>query len=148
VLRLILNVVWLVFAGIELAVAYVLAGLIMMITIIGIPFGVQAFKLARFAVWPFGKAVVPNPDASVLASTIGNILWLVLAGWWLALAHIFTGLALCITIIGIPMGIACFKMTGMATWPFGRRVVERSSVPILPPGSYTVGPTPSPAPQG
>ncbi|MCI0545380.1 MAG: YccF domain-containing protein [Actinobacteria bacterium] len=138
-LRLILNIVWLLLAGIELAVAYALAGLVMMVTIIGIPFGVQAFKLAGFALWPFGRAVVPNPDSSVVASTIGNLIWVVLAGWWLALAHLLAGVVLCLTIIGIPLGIASFKMVGMALWPFGRRVVDRATLGSLPPGSYTVG---------
>ncbi|MCI0426205.1 MAG: YccF domain-containing protein [Actinobacteria bacterium] len=138
-LRLILNIVWLLLAGIELAVAYAVAGLVMMVTIIGIPFGVQAFKLAGFALWPFGRAVVPNPDSSVVASTIGNLIWVVLAGWWLALAHLLAGVVLCLTIIGIPLGIASFKMVGMALWPFGRRVVDRATLGSLPPGSYTVG---------
>jgi uncharacterized membrane protein YccF (DUF307 family) len=145
VLNVVLNIIWLIFAGIELAVAYAFAGLIMMITIIGIPFGVQAFKLAGFALWPFGRAVVPNPDASVVGSTIGNILWVILAGWWLAVAHITAGLVLCLTIIGIPMGIASFKMVGMAVWPFGRHVIDLSTLDTLPPGSYSVRSAPTPA---
>jgi uncharacterized membrane protein YccF (DUF307 family) len=139
-LRVILNLIWLIFAGIELAIAYAVAGAIMMITIIGIPFGVQAFKLAGFALWPFGRVVVPNPSASPLGSAIGNLLWVVLAGWWLALAHIIAGIALCVTLIGIPMGIASFKMVGMALWPFGRSIVERSTLETVPPGSYAVRP--------
>ena len=139
-LNLVLNVIWLVFAGIELALAYALAGVVMMITIIGIPFGIQAFKLAGFALWPFGRVVIPNHNASVLGSTLGNTLWLILAGWWLALAHILTGIALCFTIIGIPMGIASFKMVGLATWPFGRTVVDSSTITTIPPGSYAVRP--------
>jgi uncharacterized membrane protein YccF (DUF307 family) len=138
-LNVILNVIWLVFAGIELAIAYAFAGLLMMITIIGIPFGVQAFKLAGFALWPFGRAVVPNPDASVVGSTIGNAIWVVLAGWWLAIAHITAGIVLFVTIIGIPMGIASFKMVGMALWPFGRVIVDRATLETLPAGSYVVG---------
>lgn len=141
-LSLVLNIIWLVFAGIELAIGYAIAGAVMCVTIIGIPFGIQAFKLAAFALLPFGRAVVPNPDSSAIASTIGNVIWLLLAGWWLALAHILFGIVLCITIIGIPMGIACFKMVGMALWPFGRRVVDRAALGSLPPGSFTVGPAP------
>ena len=102
--RTLLNVIWFVFAGIELAIAYVVAGAILLITIVGIPFGLQAFKLAGFALWPFGKAVVPGRSPGLLAA-LGNILWIVLAGWWLALAHILFGLLLCLTIIGIPMGM-------------------------------------------
>jgi uncharacterized membrane protein YccF (DUF307 family) len=116
----------------------------MMITIIGIPFGIQAFKLAGFALWPFGRVVVPNPSSSALGATIGNLLWLILAGWWLALAHIVAGIALFITVIGIPLGIASFKMVGLALWPFGRSIVDRSTLDSLPPGSYAVGPS-SPA---
>jgi uncharacterized membrane protein YccF (DUF307 family) len=140
VLNLILNIVWLVFAGIELAILYALVGALMFITVIGIPLGVQAFKLAGFALFPFGRAVIPNPDSSVVASAIGNVVWLLLAGWWLAVAHIVFGIVLCLTIIGIPMGIACFKMVGMALWPFGRSVVDQSTLNALPAGSYAVNP--------
>jgi len=140
VLRVILNVIWLVFAGVELAVGYIIGGLVMMITIIGIPFGIQAFKLAGFALWPFGRAVVPAPETSGVLSAIGNVLWLILVGWWLAAAHVIFGLVLCLTIIGIPMGIASFKMTGMALWPFGRTIVDSSTLDQLPDEALTVGP--------
>ncbi|HSJ28203.1 MAG TPA: YccF domain-containing protein [Acidimicrobiia bacterium] len=136
-MRVILNLIWLIFAGIELAVAYVIAGLILMITIVGIPFGLQAFKLAGFALWPFGRAVVRARKPGVVAA-LGNVLWVVLAGWWLALAHIVTGLVLCLTIIGIPMGIANFKMTSLAFAPFGRDVVSRDSLDSLPGDAVTV----------
>lgn len=135
--RTILNVIWLVVAGVELAVGYVVAGAILMVTVVGIPFGLQAFKLAGFALWPFGRAVVPGRTPGVLAA-FGNVLWVVLAGWWLALAHVVFGLLLCLTLIGIPMGIACFKMTGMAFAPFGREVVDRRSLDTLPEGAITV----------
>lgn len=138
--RLILNVIWLVFAGIELAIGFVIGGLVMMITIIGIPFGLQAFKLAGFALWPFGRAVVPAPQASGVLSAIGNVLWVILVGWWLALGHVVFGIVLCLTIIGIPMGIASFKMTSMALWPFGRTIVDRATLDILPSEALTVGP--------
>lgn len=137
--RLILNVIWLIFAGIELAIGYIIGGLVMMITIIGIPFGIQAFKLAGFALWPFGRAVVPAPESSGVLSAIGNILWVILVGWWLALGHVIFGLVLCLTIIGIPMGIASFKMTSMALWPFGRTIVDRTTLDILPDDALTVG---------
>lgn len=138
-LKVILNLIWLVFAGVELAVGYVIGGLVMMVTIVGIPFGIQAFKLAGFALWPFGRAVMPAADSSAVLSGIGNVLWLVLVGWWLAAAHVIFGIALCITIIGIPMGIASFKMTGMALWPFGRTIVDRSTLSELPDQALTVG---------
>ena len=137
--KLILNVIWLIFAGVELAVGYIIGGVIMMITIVGIPFGVQAFKLAGFTLWPFGRAVVPAPDASGVISGVGNLLWLILVGWWLAAAHFVFGILLCLTLIGIPMGIASFKMAGLALWPFGRKIVNRATLDHLPPGSLTVG---------
>jgi uncharacterized membrane protein YccF (DUF307 family) len=132
----ILNLIWLIVAGIELAIAYVLAGVLLTITIVGIPFGLQAFKLAGFALWPFGRAVVRSKTPGAIAA-VGNILWVVLAGWWLALAHIVTGVVLCLTIIGIPMGIANFKMTSLAFAPFGREVVARGANG-LPDGAVTV----------
>src|SRR3954447_8542431 len=108
-MRIVLNVVWLVLAGFWLAVGYALAAVICFILIITIPFGVAALRIAVFALWPFGKTVVRRSDAGV-ASGIGNILWLVLCGWWLALAHLITGVLLCVTIIGIPLGLANFKL--------------------------------------
>lgn len=133
----ILNLLWLVFAGIELAIAYVIAGILLTITIVGIPFGLQAFKLAGFALWPFGRAVVRTHSPGFLAA-FGNILWVVLAGWWLALAHIVTGLVLCLTIIGIPMGIASFKMTRLAFAPFGRVIVDRAVAELRGDDAITV----------
>jgi uncharacterized membrane protein YccF (DUF307 family) len=118
------NIIWLVLAGIWMAIAYVLTGILMFITIIGIPFGVQAFKLAGFALWPFGRVVVRNPTSDVALSTIANVLWFILAGIWLAIGHVITGVLLMITIIGIPFGIASFKMAGLALVPFGKTVVR------------------------
>jgi uncharacterized membrane protein YccF (DUF307 family) len=121
-MRLIGNVLWFVLAGLWLAIGYLFAALVMFILIITIPFGLQAVKLAAFALWPFGRTVVKRPDAGA-PSLIGNILWLVLAGWWLALGHIITGVALCITIIGIPLGLGNFKLIPISLWPFGREIV-------------------------
>jgi uncharacterized membrane protein YccF (DUF307 family) len=100
--RVLLNIIWLVLSGFWLALGYALAGLVMLILIITIPFGIQAFKLAGYSLWPFGRTGVKKPTAGA-GSVIGNILWLVLAGWWLALAHLVTAVALAITIIGIPL---------------------------------------------
>ncbi len=119
-----LNVVWLVLAGLWLAAAYLLAAVLLAITIIGLPFAKQALKLAHYALWPFGRALVQSPTRMKGLSTVGNVLWFVLAGWWLALGHILTGIALCLTVIGIPLGIADFKMAGAALVPFGRTVVN------------------------
>jgi uncharacterized membrane protein YccF (DUF307 family) len=128
-MRLILNVLWFVLSGVWTAIAYAVAGLLMCITIIGIPFGVQAFKLAGYALWPFGRALAPTGRRPGL-SLIGNVLWFILAGWWLALVHLLTGIALCLTIIGIPLGIASFKLAGAALVPFGKEIIT------LPPGVY------------
>ena len=119
-LRLILNVLWLVLSGFWMALAYVVAGVLMCVTIIGIPFGIQAFKLAGYALWPFGRALAPTGRRPGL-SVIGNVIWFILAGWWLAIGHLLTGVALCLTIIGIPLGVASFKMAGAALVPFGGR---------------------------
>ena len=122
-MKTILNVVWLVLAGFWLALGYLLAAVLLAITIIGLPFAKQSLKLAHYALWPFGRALVQSPTRFKGLSVVGNVLWFVLAGWWLALGHIVTGVALCLTIIGIPFGIADFKMAGAALVPFGRRIV-------------------------
>lgn len=137
-MRVVLNVLWLVLAGIWMAIAYVIAGALLCITIIGIPFGVQSFKLAVYALWPFGRALVPSATRNKSLSVIGNVLWFILAGWWLALGHLFTGIVLCITIIGIPLGIASFKMAGAALVPFGKEIVALSSLAHQPPGAVVV----------
>jgi uncharacterized membrane protein YccF (DUF307 family) len=121
-MRLIGNVLWFVLAGLWLAIGYLFAALLMFILIITIPFALQAVKLAVFALWPFGRTVVKRPDAGA-PSLIGNILWLVLAGWWLALGHLITGILLCLTIIGIPLGLGNFKLIPISLWPFGREIV-------------------------
>jgi uncharacterized membrane protein YccF (DUF307 family) len=123
----VLNIIWLVLAGIEMAIAYALAALICFILIITIPFGIAALRIALFALWPFGKTVVKRADAGV-ASTIGNVIWLLLCGWWLALAHLVTGLLLCLTIIGIPLGLANFKLIPISLLPMGREVVSVDEV--------------------
>ncbi len=123
-MRTIGNILWLLFAGFWLAVGYAVAGLILLVTIVGIPFGIQSFKLAGYSLWPFGRVVVTDPDASMALGCVGNVLWLVLAGWWLALGHVVTGLALCVTIIGIPLGVANFKLALLALAPFGKTVVD------------------------
>jgi uncharacterized membrane protein YccF (DUF307 family) len=120
--RLILNVIWLVLAGFWMALGYALAAVIMCILIITIPFGVAALRIGVFALWPFGKTVIRRGDAGA-GSTIGNVIWFVLAGWWLILMHLITGVALCLTIIGIPLGLANFKLIPVTLTPFGRDIV-------------------------
>lgn len=121
---MLLNIIWLVFAGAWMALGYLLAAVLLAITIIGLPFAKQSLKLGGYALWPFGRALVQSPTRHKGLSVIGNVLWFVLAGWWLALGHVLTGIALCLTIIGIPLGIADIKMAGAALVPFGRRVVS------------------------
>ena len=106
-----------------LAILYVIAAVICFILIITIPFGVAALRIALFALWPFGRTVVRRPDVGV-ASGIGNILWLLLCGWWLALGHLVTGVAQCLTIIGIPLGLANFKLIPISLLPLGREIVS------------------------
>ena len=127
-MRTIGNILWLVLAGFWLAVGYAVAGLMLCVTIIGIPFGVQSFKLAGYSLWPFGRVVVTDPDAGSALGCVGNVLWLVLAGWWLAIGHVVTGVALCLTIIGIPLGVANFKLALLALVPFGKTVVPLDAI--------------------
>lgn len=126
-MRTLLNIIWLVLAGIWLALGYAIAGIVMFILIITIPFGVQAFKLADYSLWPFGRTVVKRPDAGA-GSVIGNVLWLLLVGWWLAVAHLVTAVLLALTIIGIPLAVANVKLVPIALWPFGREVVPADAV--------------------
>jgi uncharacterized membrane protein YccF (DUF307 family) len=118
------NILWLVFGGFWLALGYGLAGLVLCLTIIGIPFGVQAFKLAELTLRPFGRGVVDAPDGGGCLSIVFNVLWLLLFGWELFLGHLASGVILCLTIIGIPFGIQAFKLSVLALWPFGRMVVK------------------------
>src|SRR4051794_21148148 len=122
-----LNVIWVVLAGFWLGVGYAVAGIVMFILVVTIPFGMQAIKLAGYAFWPFGRHVERRAGAGA-PSAIGNVLWFLLAGWWLALMHLITGVALAITIIGIPLAIANFKLIPMALVPFGREVVPDTDV--------------------
>ena len=122
-MRLVLNILWLVLAGFWLAIGYVFAAIICFVFIITIPFGIAALRIAAFTLWPFGATVVRRPDAGV-ASAIGNVLWVLFCGWWLALAHIVTGIVLCLTIIGIPLGLACFKLVPVSFWPLGSEIVS------------------------
>jgi uncharacterized membrane protein YccF (DUF307 family) len=122
-MRLLLNIIWFVLAGLWLAIAYTLAALICFILIVTIPFGIASLRIAIFTLWPFGKTVVKRSNAG-LPSGIGNILWFVLCGWWLALAHLVSGVLLCLTIIGIPLGLANFKLIPVSLLPMGREIVS------------------------
>ncbi|HKJ54662.1 MAG TPA: YccF domain-containing protein [Nitriliruptoraceae bacterium] len=122
------NVLWLVLAGWWLALAYVFAGIINLLPIITIPLAIQSFKLAGYALWPFGRTVVEIPNRSGGVSFLANVVWLILAGWWLVLAHVLAGVLLMITIIGIPLGVASFKMAGLALAPFGKTIVSLDEI--------------------
>lgn len=122
VLNLVLNLIWLIFGGALVAIVYAIAGLICFVLIVTIPFGVAAFRMASFTIWPFGRTLVPKDSAGV-ASTIGNVLWIILFGWWLALAHIILAIAQFITIIGIPLGIANIKLVPVSLFPLGHEIV-------------------------
>lgn len=123
--KLILNIIWLVFCGFWMAVGYAVAGIICCLLIVTIPFGLASFRIANYALWPFGRTVVDRPSAGA-ASLVGNVIWLLVAGIWLAIGHIVTGIALCLTIIGIPMAIANFKMIRLSLLPLGSEIVPTS----------------------
>ena len=122
-MRTLLNLIWLVFSGFWLFLGYMVAAMIMFVLIITIPWGIAAARIGVYALWPFGKTVVDKPSAGV-GSLLGNVVWVILAGWWIALAHILSGIALCITIIGIPFGIANFKLIPVALMPLGKQIVD------------------------
>ena len=122
-MKLIGNIIWLLVGGLETAFEYFVAGVALCITIIGIPFGVQAIKLGVLMLWPFGSRVDLMPGQPGCLSTIMNILWLI-AGLPICLTHLFFGIILCITIVGIPFGMQHFKFAGIALTPFGRTVVN------------------------
>jgi uncharacterized membrane protein YccF (DUF307 family) len=121
-MRTILNLIWLVLAGFWLAVGYVIAGLICCILIVTIPFGIASFRIAGYALWPFGRTIVDKRGAGA-GSVLGNVIWVIFAGWWLALGHLTTGIALCITIVGIPLGLANFKLIPISLFPLGKDIV-------------------------
>ena len=117
------NILWFILAGFWLALGWAFAGVVCCITIVGIPFGIQAFKLAGFSLWPFGRTVVATDEGSTVLETVFNVIWLLLFGWGLFLASMATAVLLCITIIGIPFAVQSFKIGVLALWPFGRTVV-------------------------
>ncbi|MFE1645788.1 YccF domain-containing protein [Microbacterium sp. P01] len=122
-MRTVLNVIWLVLSGFWMFLAYMLAGVILCIPIITIPWAIASFRIGRYALWPFGQTIVSKSTAGV-GSFLGNVIWVVLAGIWLAIGHILTGVAMCITIIGIPLGIASFKLVPISLMPLGKEIVS------------------------
>ncbi|WP_328810255.1 YccF domain-containing protein [Rhodococcus sp. NBC_00294] len=128
-MRLLLNVIWLIFGGLWLALGYFVAGIVCCILIVTIPFGVAAFRIGVYALWPFGRTVVDKPTAGV-ASVIGNVIWIVVAGIWLAIGHILTAIAMAITIIGIPLALANLKLIPVSLMPLGKDIVD-SDAPFV-----------------
>ncbi len=128
-MRLILNVIWLIFGGLWLALGYLLAALICFILIITIPFGFASFRIAAYALWPFGRTLVDKPGA-LPGALIGNIIWVVLFGVWLAIGHIVSAFAMAITIIGIPLALANLKLIPVSLMPLGKEIVPVDSVGV------------------
>ena len=131
-----LNLLWIVFGGLEMAIGWVIAAVIMAITIIGIPWARAAFNIASYTLLPFGRKAVSRaeysgPDLGTGPfGLLGHIIWLVLAGWWLALGHLITAIVLAVTIIGIPFAWAHLKLAGIALWPIGKEIVAADAVPF------------------
>lgn len=121
-MKTLLNVIWLVLCGFWMAIGYVIAGIICCVLIITIPFGLASFRIANYALWPFGRTIEQRREAGAM-SVIGNVIWFIFAGWWLALGHLVTGFLLCLTIIGIPLAIANFKMIPISLVPLGSQIV-------------------------
>ena len=118
------NIIWVIFGGLFLALGYVFSGIILCITIIGIPFGLQIFKVASLALWPFGREVRYKQQSAGCLSTGMNVLWILIGGIWLALEHVIVGVIFFITIIGIPFGKQHFKLAAIALTPFGREIIS------------------------
>ncbi|MFT3660569.1 MAG: YccF domain-containing protein [Gordonia sp. (in: high G+C Gram-positive bacteria)] len=125
-MKTLLNVLWLLLCGLWMAIGYVVAGILCCLLIVTIPFGIASFRMANYALWPFGRTVIRDPRAGA-ASTVGNVIWLIFAGIWLAIGHLTTGVALCLTVIGIPLGVASFKMIPIALLPLGAQIVSADS---------------------
>lgn len=122
-MRTFLNIIWLVLSGFWMFLGYMLAGAVLCVLILTIPWGIASFRIGLYALWPFGRTIVEKPTSGV-GSFLGNVVWVILAGWWLAIGHIVTGIALCITIIGIPLGIASFKLVPISLMPLGKVIVD------------------------
>jgi uncharacterized membrane protein YccF (DUF307 family) len=119
------NLIWLIFGGLIIAIEYFIGSLVLMITIVGIPFGIQTLKMASLSLWPFGRDTVVLSRASGCLYILMNIIWLITGGIWIAITHAIFGVLLCITIIGIPFGLQHFKLTAIALSPFGRDIIRK-----------------------
>lgn len=139
-MRIVGNILWLLLGGLWLALGYVAAGLIAFAFIITIPFGIQAFKLASFTCWPFGRMMVPKAGGSTGLSTVANVVWLLAAGIWLALGHLFAAAVNAVTIIGLPFAVAHLKLAGACLAPFGKMIVPVGTGAPPPAGGIAVEP--------
>lgn len=124
-MNIFLNLIWLFFGGILICLGYLVASLLMIITIIGIPFGFQTIKLAGLALFPFGKEIQSTPHTGGCLSILMNVLWIFLGGIWICVAHLIFGTFFCITIVGIPFGLQHFKLAGLALNPFGKKIISK-----------------------
>jgi len=131
-MKTLLNIIWIVLSGFWLAIGYALAGVVCCILIVTIPWGIASFRMANYVLWPFGRQVVSKPDAGSF-SFIGNVIWFIFAGLWLTLGHIASGIALAITIIGIPFAVANFKMIPVSLAPLGKEIVSTGTNTIAAP---------------
>jgi uncharacterized membrane protein YccF (DUF307 family) len=127
-MRLILNVIWLIFGGLWLALGYLVAALICFLLIVTIPFGIASLRIASHALWPFGRMIVDKPNAGT-GALIGNIIWMLLFGIWLAIAHLISAAAMAVTIIGIPLALANIKLIPVSLMPLGKDIVPVDSGP-------------------
>ena len=121
-MRFVGNLIWLLFGGFVTFVEYVISSLLMMLTIVGIPFGLQTLKLAMLMLWPFGTEVKSEDTEMGCLTTVMNIIWILIGGFWIALTHLGFGALFCITIVGIPFGVQHFKLAALALTPFGKRI--------------------------
>ncbi|ASN38507.1 MAG: YccF domain-containing protein [Paeniglutamicibacter terrestris] len=121
-LSIVLNIIWLVFGGIWLSIGYMAAGIICCILIVTIPFGIASFRIAIYALWPFGRTVVDRGRVGAF-STIGNVIWVLVAGIWIAIGHVLTAIPMFVSIVGIPLGIANLKMIPISLMPLGKVIV-------------------------
>ena len=128
-MRLLLNIIWFLFGGLWLALAYFIFGVLACIFIITIPAGVASFRMAAYAIWPFGRAVVQPVGGASGMSTFSNVVWFIVAGVWLAVGHLTTAAAQAITIIGIPLAIANLKLIPITCFPFGKQIVPNDRIP-------------------
>ncbi|MBG9341571.1 YccF domain-containing protein [Corynebacterium diphtheriae] len=129
-MKTILNLIWLITGGIWLALGYIVAGVVACALIITIPIGVASFRMANYALWPFGRTVIEEVGGGSTLNAVSNVVWFIIAGFWLALGHLATAFAQAITIIGIPLAIANLKMIPVTCFPFGKHIVDSDAIPF------------------